>query len=158
MATTTKPDERPEAAQTGIRGPRRAAMQGLAGLVALGAAFLGSERAAAKNPWKHGNGAGGATPPPSGVLLRIQTVINLEGFAEPGQIASVDAMCPAPGKNEVVFVLGGGFSAVEDDLRLLDGAAGEESNAPVYTVSVQNTSTTKSHNFGSQAICGYFRK
>ena len=154
---TTKPDEGTEAVQTGIRGPRRAAMQGLAGLAALGAALLGSERAVAKNPWKHGNGEGGSAPPPSGVLLRIETPINF-GFADPGATASVDATCPAPGKNEVVFVLGGGFSAVEPDLRLLVGAAGEETTAPVYTVSVQNTSTTKTHNFGSQAICGYFRK
>lgn len=183
MADTadTRRDEQSVTTTAAPRAPRRAAVQGLAALAALGAASLVSERAAGKQGKNgesrdksksrdknksrettksskgKGKGKGGANPPPSGALVAVK-VIDTFGSVDPGKTGDANAVCPAPGKNQQVFVLGGGFSAIEADLRLVVGSADNESSPPSYTVTVQNTSQTEGHEFGAQAICAYFRK
>lgn len=127
--------------------PRRAAITGLAGLAALGAAAIAPGAAKGKKKGKT-----------SGTLVKIE-VVQSTGVIPANSTDSELALCPEPGAKQDVYVLGGGFSTDHVTLVLRGAMSVEGPDDEVgYSVTVENTDLGSPHNLTAQAICGYFQK
>lgn len=127
--------------------PRRTAMQGLAGLAALGTAVAMQQTSTAKKKGKK---------KAKGTLIRVEIVSNTQSVAAVSTGAAF-AECPAAGSNESVFVLGGGTAFEGPQLIPFNVEPVQEPNEIGFLLEANNIGATALE-MTSRAVCAYFRK
>lgn len=150
---------------------RRTALKGIAGSLAGLAGLTALNTAAKTKPGTGKNGkqtaskatnAGAKVVNPaakqkagkgSGALLRVEYKQTLNQIG-PNTTAQVTAVCPTPGNSEKVQVLGGGFGANDQSVKVLSSTATPGGNRwDVVATTGDGAATVQ-----SQVICGYFQK
>lgn len=136
-----------ETVETKAPMPRRTAMQGLAGIAALGTAVALQQTAKAKKKNKKKS---------KGTLIRVEIVSATETIPATSS-GSAFAECPAAGSKENVFVLGGGTAFEDPQVIPFNVEPIQDPNKIGFLLEANNVSGTD-FDITSRAVCAYFRK